>query len=118
MKKILITLLSIVSLLTAFSQEVSRDTTFQSSGNPVIRYKYTADPAAMVYKNKFYLYTGHDVCPQKQERYVMNDWCVFSLDDMKTWTEHPTPLHARDFAWARSDARASQVIELNGKFYW
>jgi len=41
----------------------------------------------------------------------MNDWCVFSSDDMKTWTEHPTPLHAADFAWARGDAWASQVIE-------
>ncbi len=118
MRKSIVFLLSICSLGHILAQEVKRDTTFRSEGNPVIRYKYTADPAAMVYKNKFYLYTGHDVCPKGQERYVMNDWCVFSSDDMKTWTEHPTPLHAKDFAWAKGDAWASQVIERNGKFYW
>jgi len=118
MKKSFVLLLSILCVSQLFCQEVTRDTTFRAKGNPVIRYKYTADPAAMVYKNIFYLYTGHDVCPPGQERYVMNDWCVFSSEDMKTWTEHPTPLHVSDFKWARGDAWASQVIERNGKFYW
>ena len=118
MKKSFILLLTVLCISRLFCQEVTRDTTFRAKGNPVIRYKYTADPAAMVYKNKFYLYTGHDVCPPGQERYVMNDWCVFSSEDMKTWTEHPTPLHVSDFKWARGDAWASQVIERNGKFYW
>ena len=54
----------------------------------------------------------------KQERYVMNEWCVFSSPDMKTWTEHPVPLKAKDFSWAKGDAWASQVIERDGKFYW
>lgn len=118
MKKSFVLLLSILCVSQLYSQEVTRDITFRAKGNPVIRYKYTADPAAMVYKNTFYLYTGHDVCPPGQERYVMNDWCVFSSEDMKTWTEHPTPLHVSDFKWARGDAWASQVIERNGKFYW
>lgn len=118
MKKITIALLFILGFCTVHGQERSRDTTFQADGNPIVRYKYTADPAAMVYKNKFYLYTGNDVCPKNQERYVMNNWCVFSSDDMKTWTEHPTPLRFNDFAWAKGDAWASQVIERNGKFYW
>lgn len=37
---------------------------------------------------------------------------------MKTWTEHPSPLHVKDFSWAKGDAWASQVIEREGKFYW
>ena len=119
MKKTLTTLLlSVIGVCGLHSQEVKQDTTFRSEGNPVIRYKYTADPAAMTYKGKFYLYTGHDVCPPQENRYLMNDWCVFSTEDMKTWTEHPTPLRTTDFAWAKGDAWASQVIERNGKFYW
>lgn len=94
------------------------DTTFVANGNPLINYKYTADPAALSYKDKLYLYTGHDVCPPKENRYVMNEWLVFSTSDMKTWTEHPVPLRTSDFAWSRGDAWASQVIERNGKFYW
>lgn len=94
------------------------DTTFVTNGNPLINYKYTADPAALSYKDKLYIYTGHDVCPPKENRYVMNEWLVFSTSDMKTWTEHPVPLRTTDFAWSRGDAWASQVIERNGKFYW
>lgn len=103
---------------TVEAQLQTKDTTFVANGNPVVRYKYTADPAALVYKDKVYLYTGHDECAPPKERYEMNNWCVFSTSDMKTWTEHPTPLKTSDFAWAKGDAWAGQVIERNGKFYW
>lgn len=43
---------------------------------------------------------------------------VFSSPDLKTWTEHPVPLKAKDFSWAKGEAWASQVIERDGKFYW
>ena len=96
----------------------SNDTTFQSTGNPIITHKYTADPAALVYKDKVYLYTGHDVAPKDKARYEMHDWAVFSTSDMVNWTEHAVPLKTTDFAWAKDDAWAGQVIERNGKFYW
>ena len=105
-------------LLTTSIFGIDKDTTFTTQGNPVIRYKYTADPAALVHDGKMYIYAGHDECPPPENIYVMNEWCVFSSSDMKTWTEHPTPLKATDFSWAKGDAWASQVIERNGKFYW
>lgn len=86
--------------------------------NPIIKNKYTADPAALVYKGKVYLYTGHDEAPPKRESYIMHEWLCFSSEDMVNWTEHPVPLRVKDFAWAKDDAWASQVIERNGKFYW
>jgi len=95
-----------------------RDTLIKSEGNPVIRHKYTADPAAMVYNNKVYIYTGHDVPPASRNGYEMHEWLVFSSPDMVNWTEHAVPLRVKDFAWAKDDAWASQVIERNGKFYW
>lgn len=94
------------------------DTSFTVTANPVITHKYTADPTAMVYKNKVYLYTGHDVAPDNKEYYEMHEWLCFSTDDMIHWTEHPSPLNVKAFAWAKGDAWASQVIERNGKFYW
>ena len=48
----------------------------------------------------------------------MNEWLVYSSSDMVNWQEHPVPLKVTDFAWAKSDAWAAQVIERNGKFYW
>ena len=107
--------------LTAFFNHTfasQRDTIIKSSGNPLFSHKYTADPAALVYKDKVYLYTGHDVPPPKREGYVMHNWLVFSTEDMVTWTEHSVPLSVKDFKWAKDDAWASQVIERNGKFYW
>ncbi len=86
--------------------------------NPVVLNKFTADPAAMVSNGTVYLYTGHDEAPAPQNQYVMNEWLCFSSTDMVNWTEHPVPLKVTDFAWARADAWASQVIERNGKFYW
>ena len=114
-------LLAVPSVFNAHSTPIMTpviDTVIHATGNPIITHKYTADPAALVYKDKVYLYTGHDVAPDKQARYVMHDWLVFSSPDMVTWTEHAIPLKTTDFAWAKDDAWAGQVIERNGKFYW
>ena len=88
------------------------------AGNPIIKTKYTADPSAMVYKGTVYLYTGHDEAPAPEQRYVMHEWLCYSSTDMVTWKEQPVPLKVTDFAWAKDDAWASQVVERNGKFYW
>jgi beta-xylosidase len=86
--------------------------------NPIITNKFTADPTALVYGDKVYLYTGHDTPPDGVEDYVMNDWLCFSSEDLITWVEHPLPLKATDFKWASGDAFASRVIQYNGRFYW
>jgi beta-xylosidase len=106
--------MAITNLLTA----QSKDTTFTPTGNPIIKHVFTADPAAMVYRDTVYLYTGHDEQEKGKNGYRMNDWLCFTSTDMKTWTQHPSPMNVKDFAWAKSDAWASQVIERGGKFYW
>ncbi len=118
MKKIMFYGLSLTINLTAVIAQQAKDTNFIADGNPVIRHKYTADPAALVYDNKVYLYTGHDVAPAKQNRYEMHEWLCFSTSDFINWTEHPSPLNVKNFSWAKDDAWASQVIEKNGRFYW
>lgn len=87
-------------------------------GNPVIKHKFTADPAAIVHDGKVYLYAGHDEAPDDFHFYKMNEWLVFSSPDMVNWTEHPVPLKVTDFEWAKSDAWAAEVIEKDGRFYW
>ncbi|MDF7810626.1 glycoside hydrolase family 43 protein [Hymenobacter sp. YC55] len=114
------TLVGLLSLVTApvLLAQNPASTAAATAGNPIIKQKYTADPAAFVHKGTVYLYTGHDEAPARQERYVMHDWLCFSSTDMVNWTEHPSPLAVKDFTWAKDDAWASQVIERNGKFYW
>jgi len=86
--------------------------------NPIIKDKFTADAAALVYNDKVYLYAGHDEAENDFHFYKMNEWLVYSSSDMVTWEEHPVPLKTSDFSWASGDAWAAQVIERNGKFYW
>jgi beta-xylosidase len=118
-QKYLLTLaLALGCLASTHAQTVKSDSVIHTNGNPIIRHEFTADPAAMVYKGKVYLYTGHDVAATGHNGYVMHNWTCFSSSDMVTWTEHPSPMNVKDFTWARDDAWASQVIERNGKFYW
>jgi len=117
MIKYLLTLF-FIQLFTPLLFAAGRDTTIHSMGNPIITHVFTADPAAMVYKGKVYLYTGHDEAPTGHNGYMMHNWLCFSSADMVTWTEHPSPMNVKAFKWAKDDAWASQVIERNGKFYW
>lgn len=91
---------------------------FKNEGNPLIKHHFTADPAAFVEGDTLWLYTGHDFTGG-QKRYKMKDWLVFSTTDMQNWTEHPVPMKASDFAWAKSGAAwAGHVAKRNGKYYW
>lgn len=83
--------------------------------NPIVQTAYIADPAPLVYNDKLYLYTSHD--EDDSTWFTMNDWKLYSTDDMVNWTEHPTPLSFKTFEWARGDAWAAQCIERDGKFY-
>lgn len=94
------------------------DTTFVAKGNPIVRHEHVGDPAALVYGGQLWIYGGVDECPEPEQYYLMNRWAVFSTEDMKTFKEYPCPLRAKDFAWSKGEAWASQVIERNGKFYW
>ena len=76
---------------------------------------YTADPAALVYNDTCYIFTGYD---EGSTGYVMKDWYIFSSTDMVHWTDHGPRLTLSDFSWARADAWAGHCVEKNGKFYW
>lgn len=87
-------------------------------GNPIIRHKYTADPTALVYNRKVYLYTGHDEAAPGSKEYVMNNWLCFSSEDLINWYEYPSPLKALDFAWSSGGAFATKIVQRNDLFYW
>ena len=83
--------------------------------NPVVQTWFTTDPAPMVHGDRMYLYTGHD--EDNADFFWMQDWRVYSTEDMANWTDHGSPLALEDFEWADDRAWAAQCIERNGKFY-
>lgn len=84
--------------------------------NPIIRDKFTADPAPMVDGERLYLYVGHDEA-QRDEMFNMKEWLVYSTTDMRHWTDHGPIMKMSDFKWAKKDAWAAQAIRKNGR-YW
>ena len=71
----------------------------------------------MVHNDKVYLYVGHDEAKAHENHYVLNEWLIFSSDDMVNWTEEAS-FPASAFAWAKGEAWAAHVVEKEGKFYW
>ena len=91
---------------------------FESTGNPIIRDKHTADPSVMVEGDTLWLFAGHDAAGN-QTNYVMRDWLLYSTTDMKHWTEYPSPLNISEFKWAKSkQAYAGHPAKRNGKYYF
>ena len=84
--------------------------------NPIVQTCYTSDPAPMVHNDRLYVYTGHD--ENGADFFWMQEWRVYSTDDMANWTDHGSPLALESFSWADDRAWAAQTIERNGKFYW
>jgi hypothetical protein len=87
-------------------------------GNPIIRDRFTADPAALVHDGKVYLYVGNDEAATGGSFYVLNQWLIYSSADLVNW-ELEGSMPRAEFAWARgASAWAAQAIERDGKFYW
>lgn len=86
--------------------------------NPIIRGRYSADPAALVHDGRVWLYTGHDEATPLDNFFVMDDWQLYSSADMLEWEHHGSPVSLGTFDWAVADAWAAHAIERDGKFYF
>ena len=84
--------------------------------NPFVQTWCTSDPAPMVHNGTMYVYTGHD--EDGADFFWMQEWRVYSTQDMVNWQDHGSPLALESFRWADDRAWASQCVERNGKFYW
>lgn len=84
--------------------------------NPIIRDRFTADPAPLVIGDTLWLYTSHDEAADG-EMFNMKEWLAYSTTDMREWTFHGPVMNITGFAWASHDAWAVQVIEKYGR-YW
>ena len=112
MKKLLSLLLLSGASLTALAQ------------NPIIRDQFTADPTARVFNNKVYLYPSHDIKPpvgQRQDWFCMEDYHVFSSENLTDWTDHGMIVTQNKVPWVRPDSYsmwAPDCVEKNGKYYF
>jgi len=95
-----------------------------SAQNPIIRDQFTADPTARVFNNKVYLYPSHDIVPpqgQRQDWFCMEDYHVFSSENLTDWTDHGVIVTQNKVPWVRPDSYsmwAPDCVCRNGKYYF
>lgn len=69
--------------------------------NPFITHMYTADPSAHVWQDgRLYVYASHDIDPPRGCD-LMDQYHVFSTDDMVHWTDHGEILNSSQVEWGR-----------------
>src|SRR5215510_8983972 len=78
--------------------------------NPLIMDQFTADPTARVFEGKIYVYPSHDILASpgkgRTNWFCMEDYHVFSSENLTDWKDHGVILTRSDVAWADQSAYA------------
>src|SRR6187431_3175365 len=94
--------------------------------NPLIMDQFTADPTARVFDGKIYVYPSHDIKapPEykgKPDWFVMEDYHVFSSDNLTNWKDHGMIVSQTGVEWADPTAYAMwapDCVFKDGKYYF
>ena len=93
--------------------------------NPLILDQFTADPTARVFEGKIYVYPSHDILGGPGQGrpgwFCMEDYHVFSSDDLTNWKDHGVIVKQTDVDWVDSSAYAMwapDCVFKDGKYYF
>ena len=85
-------------------------TVYSFAQNPIITNQFTADPSARVFEGKVYLYPSHDILAGEGRGRVgwfcMEDYHVFSSDNLTDWTDHGVIVSQDKVPWVNSKSYA------------
>jgi len=101
-------------------------TTAAIATNPLITDQFTADPTARVFEGKIYVYPSHDIKEPpgytgRPKWFVMEDYHVFSSDNLTDWKDHGVIVTRNDVPWADPAAYAMwapDCVFKDGKYYF
>lgn len=83
--------------------------------NPIITTNYSADPSAHVFGGKMYVYPSHD--RNDAQEFDMNDYHVYSTDDMANWEDGGVILSLAQIPWAKAHLWAPDCNFYKGRYY-
>jgi Glycosyl hydrolases family 43/Carbohydrate binding module (family 6) len=94
--------------------------------NPLIMDQFTADPTARVFEGKIYVYPSHDIREPpgytgRPSWFVMEDYHVFSSENLTDWKDHGVILTRSNVEWADQSAYAMwapDAVFKDGKYYF
>ncbi len=84
---------------------------------PIVSYRHLADPGALVYNGRVYLYCSNDDDNVGDDGYDMRSIVCVSSSDLKNWTDHGIVFQVPEGAsWAQK-SWAPSPAERDGNFY-
>jgi len=94
--------------------------------NPLIMDQFTADPTARVFEGRIYVYPSHDIREPpgykgRPDWFVMEDYHVFSSDNLTDWKDHGVIVTRSDVEWADQNIYAMwapDCVFKDGKYYF
>jgi hypothetical protein len=89
--------------------------------NPIIMDQFTADPTARVFEGKIYLYPSHDMLGAPGGWFRMEDYHVFSSENLTDWTDHGVICDQTNVPWLNRkgyDMWAPDCVFKNGTYYF
>src|ERR1044071_5526295 len=94
--------------------------------NPLIMDQFTADPTARVFEGRVYVYPSHDIAEPpgytgRPKWFVMEDYHVFSSENLTDWKDHGVIVTRNDVPWADQGAYAMwapDAVFKDGKYYF
>ena len=101
--------------------ELAKSYKSSSNGNPISDAVFCADPTAIDYNGRLYVYGTNDHQQYKANKKASNDYgkikslVVFSTDDMVNWTFHGTIDVGKVTGWAGQSWAPSAVWRTNDK---
>jgi arabinoxylan arabinofuranohydrolase len=84
---------------------------------PIVSYRYLADPGALVYNGRVYLYCSNDDENEVDGGYEMSSIVCVSSSDLKNWTDHGIVFQVPEGASWAQNSWAPSPAERDGQFY-
>jgi len=90
----------------------------KTTGNPLFKNVWTADPATLVVGDTLYLYAGHDDAHNGQ-MFNIKAWRCYSTQDLVNWKSYGDVLTSTDFPYGQKNTCwAAQVVKKGDTYYW
>lgn len=85
---------------------------------PIMSQHYAADPTAVEWNGRLYVYCSNDEENTENSGYIMDSIVCFSTEDLKNWTDHGVVFDADELSsWYSGTAWAPCIVYNNGLFH-
>ncbi|MBN2588533.1 MAG: carbohydrate-binding protein [Sedimentisphaerales bacterium] len=91
---------------------------FVRADYPIMSQHYAADPTAVEWDSRLYVYCSNDEENTEDSGYIMDSIVCFSTNDLKNWTDHGVVFDADELSsWYSGTAWAPCIVKNHNQLY-